>query len=93
MHPISYLSAIDFIVNNALAIIVAVLVGVLSILIAEIFLAYWKKPKLVFEVSNAKQGKIGFSVYVRKKQVKEATVRCNNIECEWEKEDGQNANL
>jgi hypothetical protein len=88
MNPISYLSIFDFIVNNASTIIILILTGVFAILIAEILLASWKKPKFVFQVSNVKQGKIGFAVYIRKKQVKEATVTCNGVKYEWEKEDG-----
>ena len=57
-------------------------------MIGDVLLAYLKKPKLAFEVSNIKQGKLGFSVYTRKKQVNKATVTCNKIPYLWEKEDG-----
>jgi hypothetical protein len=88
MYPIGDLSIIGFIVSNSSTIIITLSVGVLSVLIAEVLLAYWKKPKFVIECSNVKPGKLGFSVYVRKKELEKATVKCNNIKYEWEKQDG-----
>lgn len=57
-------------------------------MIVELWLAYRNKPKPVIEVSNERKGKLGFSVYVRKKEVENATVKCNNIRYNWETEDG-----
>jgi hypothetical protein len=88
MLPINYLSIIGFFVNNASTITILVLTGVFAILIAEILLASWKKPKLLIAVDNRKQGKLGFSVCVRKKEVKNVTVTCNGVKYQWEKDDG-----
>lgn len=98
MYPIDYLSQIvlalfilnsimDSIVDNAWVVLVAILSGVVSFLIGELLWASLKKPKLVIEISNVKQGKLGFSVHVRKKFVRNATVRCDDVEYNWEKDD------
>ena len=95
MYPIGYLllivslfSFLSSIIDNVATLIIGVIIGVVSLVIGEFLWAFLKKPKLVFEVSNIKQGKLGFSVYVRKKAVEEATVRCNDIKYDWEQEDG-----
>lgn len=69
-------------------ILFGILITVVGIVLGDALLNYWKKPKIVIDVSNGKEGLLGFFVYIRKKSVKDATVRCNNVRCDWEKEDG-----
>jgi hypothetical protein len=85
---IIYLSIMDYIINNAFIIITTLIVGVLSAFIAGVLLTHWKKPKLLIEADNRKEGKLGFSVCVQNKEVKNATVSCNKIKYQWEKDEG-----
>lgn len=92
MYPIGYalflMFSLEDLLSQSWGIIVGIAIGVVSFVLAEVLMSSLKKPKLVIEVSNTASNRLGFFVYVRKKSVKDATVRCNNIRCDWEKEDG-----
>ena len=63
--------------------IISFISGVVSVLLREVLANYLKKPRIVIETVH-RGDKLGFSVSVKRKMVKDAHVKCNNIAYTWE---------
>jgi hypothetical protein len=57
--------------------------GVVTVVLSEVLMDYLKKPKFIIETIH-KGDKLGFNVRVKKRTVKDARIRCNNIDYFWE---------
>ena len=62
-----------------------IIIAMVSILLAEQLLSYWRKPKFIFSTEQ-KGDKLGFSVKVQKKNVIGAKVRCDGKAYSWDDE-------
>jgi hypothetical protein len=71
--------------SQAIGIIFGVVIGVVTLVLFEVLLRYWKKPKITITTSR-KEKKLGFSVSVDKQMIKDARVRCNGKSYSWEDE-------
>jgi hypothetical protein len=63
--------------------IVAIVLTVVGVVIADMILTYHRKAKFVIETIH-KGDKLGFSVSVKRRTIKDARVRCNNMDYPWE---------
>lgn len=78
--------------NTILSIISGLILTIVGVVIGELaiyhLLRALEKPKLIISTAR-RENKLGFSVSVKKKMVKDARVRCNNINYFWEEKDGK----
>jgi hypothetical protein len=86
MYPIGYAL---FSLGDLLSPLYDLLITVVGVVIAELalykYMRAMERPKIV--IGTARQGNnLGFSVTVRRKMIKDARVRCNNMNYVWEDE-------
>lgn len=87
MSLIGYSLIISFALEDFLAqsigYIIAFVIGVASAVLAGILIKKRERPKVIIDTAQ-KDDRLGFSVSVRRRMIKDARVRCNNIDCSWE---------
>lgn len=84
MYPIGYVFlSLEDLVLQGFGYFVAFIIGVVSVLLAEVIMSRWRKPKITIETARSVD-RLGFSISVTNKEVKHAKARCNNIGYPWE---------